>query len=156
MASVQIWVDNLLRCKERDQLLKSFLWFSVHQKNLHVMAPSGSALDQRGESLEIETELTINFSSMQWKPTLASLPICFRPCSVFHSRVTVTLLRLRAGFKCFQVQGQNISLTTKAERRVVNLWIFVASRFSPSVHSCCKPPLKYKIQNCQLLFLSHW
>ena len=48
MASVQIWVDNLLRCKERDQLLKSFLWFSVHQKNLHVMAPSGPTLDQRG------------------------------------------------------------------------------------------------------------
>ena len=63
MASVQIWVDNLLRCKERDQLLKSFLWFSVHQKNLHVMAPSGPTLDQRGESLE--TQLTIDFSSMQ-------------------------------------------------------------------------------------------
>ena len=27
----------------------------------------------------------------------------------------------------------------RPSRRVVNLWIFVASRFSPSVHSCCKP-----------------
>ena len=54
----------------------------------------------KGESLEIETQLTINISSMQQKPTLASLPICFRlsqPCYCNTSS-------FEGGLKCFQVQ----------------------------------------------------